>query len=103
MIEQGEQSCINYAKKPIYYYKPVDVPAESRVIVSDKAIGWSKDQKHASGLGYIDRLDNPNNYDNDFNMWMLLMIFEITKTIAIPYNISVGTSQLILQFLTYCK
>lgn len=67
LIEQDGQSCIDYAKKPIYYYKPVDVPPESKVIVSDHAIGWTKDQKHASGLGYIDRLDNPNNYDNEFN------------------------------------
>ena len=66
LIEQGEQT-VDYSKKPIYYYTPIEVPPESKVIVSDHAIGWSKDQKHAKGLGYIDRLDNPNNYDNEFN------------------------------------
>lgn len=67
IINKSTEKSVNYAKKPIYYYVPVNVPSESKVIVSDHAIGWKNTQKHASGLGYIDRLDNPNNYDNDFN------------------------------------
>lgn len=67
LIKNDTNDNIKYEKKPIYYYEPVEIPPECKPIVSDYAIGWSKDQKHRSDLGYIDRLDNPNNYDKDFN------------------------------------
>lgn len=67
VLSRNDDNEPDYSKRPIYYYKPVDIPPESQVIVSDHAIGWKSSQTHAKGLGYVDRLDNPNNYDKDFN------------------------------------
>lgn len=57
----------DYSKKPIYYYVPVEVPKDSLVIASDYAIGWKTTYKAKEGFGYIDVLEDPSNYDSNFN------------------------------------